>query len=116
MILPRFILRWGLISALALGGATLLIGPERVAGGLSHLRAKAQSVVDHVIDDRDPAVADDSSKFAWNSVPHRIQSRCIWVDMSFGVREPDAQFARDLDRDERSLDQGAANDLWLVWR
>jgi chromosome segregation ATPase len=51
MSIPRFILRWGLISALALGGATLLIGPERVAAGLAHVRAQAQSVVDHAIDD-----------------------------------------------------------------
>jgi phage shock protein A len=48
--IPRFILRWGLISALALGGATLLIGPERVAAGLSCVRAKAQSVVDRAVD------------------------------------------------------------------
>ena len=48
--IPRFVLRWGLISALALGGATLLIGPERVAAGLSCVRAKAQSVVDRAVD------------------------------------------------------------------
>ncbi len=46
----RTFVRWGLISALALGGATLLIGPERVAGGLAHIRAKAQSVVDQAVD------------------------------------------------------------------
>jgi phage shock protein A len=48
--IPRFVLRWGLIGALALGGATLLIGPERVAAGLSCVRAKAQSVVDRAVD------------------------------------------------------------------
>ena len=48
--IPRFVLRWGLISALALGGATLLIGPERVAAGLACVRTKAQSVVDLAID------------------------------------------------------------------
>jgi len=49
--ITRCVFRWGLISALALGGATLLIGPERVAAGLAHVRAKAQSVVDQVSDD-----------------------------------------------------------------
>jgi len=48
--IPRFVLRWGLISALALGGATLLIGPERVAAGLACVRTKAQSVVDRAVD------------------------------------------------------------------
>ncbi|MHC4413940.1 MAG: hypothetical protein ACYS0G_01515 [Planctomycetota bacterium] len=48
--ISRCILRWGLISGLALGGVTLLIGPERVAAGLAHVRAKAQSVVDGAVD------------------------------------------------------------------
>ena len=47
----RCIIRWGLISGLALGGVTLLIGPERVAASLAHVRAKAQSVVDSAVDD-----------------------------------------------------------------
>ncbi len=51
MSIPRFIIRWGLITGLALGGATLLIGPERVCAGLAHVRAKAQSVVDLAVDD-----------------------------------------------------------------
>jgi chromosome segregation ATPase len=46
----RCIFRWGLISTLALGGATLLIGPERVGAGLAHVRAKAQSVIDGAMD------------------------------------------------------------------
>ncbi len=48
--MTRCIFRWGLITALALGGATLLIGPERVAAGLAHVRTKAQSVVDLAVD------------------------------------------------------------------
>ncbi len=50
MAITRCIFRWGLISTLALGGATLLIGPERVAAGLAHVRATAQSVVDTATD------------------------------------------------------------------
>lgn len=51
MAITRFILRWGLISGLALGGATLLIGPERVAAGLAHVRVRAQTLVDQCTDD-----------------------------------------------------------------
>ena len=50
MSITRCMFRWGLISTLALGGATLLVGPERMASGLAHVRAKAQSVVDSASD------------------------------------------------------------------
>jgi hypothetical protein len=48
--ITRGIVRWGLITGLALGGATLLVGPERVAAALAHIRTKAQSVVDGAMD------------------------------------------------------------------
>lgn len=48
-MITRCILRWGLIGGLALGGVTLLVGPERVAAGFSHLRTKAQTLVDSQI-------------------------------------------------------------------
>ncbi len=51
MSMTRCIFRWGLISTLALGGATLLIGPERMAAGLAHVRVTAQSIVDGASDD-----------------------------------------------------------------
>ncbi len=50
MSITRCMFRWGLISTLALGGATLLIGPERMATGLAHVRTKAQSIVDGATD------------------------------------------------------------------
>ncbi|MCA9299506.1 MAG: hypothetical protein KDA28_10590 [Phycisphaerales bacterium] len=40
-----------MISGLALGGVTLLVGPDRVAAGLYQLREKAQHVVDAAVDD-----------------------------------------------------------------
>jgi chromosome segregation ATPase len=43
--------RYGVIGGLALGGVTLLIGPERVATGLAQVRVKAQEVVDSAVDD-----------------------------------------------------------------
>ena len=51
MSFTRSIIRWGLISGLALGGLTLLIGPHKVAAGLHQIRAKAQMVVDRALDE-----------------------------------------------------------------
>jgi phage shock protein A len=51
MAITRCILRWGLISGLALGGATLLVGPERVKAGFAHLQYQAQNLVDEMVDD-----------------------------------------------------------------
>ena len=49
--MTRGILRWGLIGGLALGAVTVLVGPDRVAAGLSQLRVKAQNVIDRAVDD-----------------------------------------------------------------
>jgi chromosome segregation ATPase len=46
----RCIIRWGLIGGLALGGATLLVGPERVASGFHQVRFHAQGVVDDFVE------------------------------------------------------------------
>lgn len=51
MCITRSLLRWGLVGGLALGGATLLLGPERVSAGFAQLRGKAQNVVDNLVDD-----------------------------------------------------------------
>ncbi|MEE9129541.1 MAG: hypothetical protein V3T84_05945 [Phycisphaerales bacterium] len=51
MSFTRSIIRWGLISGLALGGLTLLIGPHKVAAGLHQIRARAQMVVDRALDE-----------------------------------------------------------------
>ena len=66
----RCILRWGLVTGLALGGVTLLVGPERVAAGLACVRAKAQSVFDSVSDD--PLVLRRQLQELGNEYPHRI--------------------------------------------
>ncbi|MDP6601634.1 MAG: hypothetical protein QGH76_04995 [Phycisphaerales bacterium] len=47
----RFIVRWGIISGLALGGITLLVGPQRVAACFSQLRTNAQTLVEDMVDD-----------------------------------------------------------------
>ena len=47
----RFIVRWGIIGGLALGGITLLVGPQRVMACIDQLREEANSVVEHLVDD-----------------------------------------------------------------
>lgn len=47
----RFIVRWGIIGGLALGGITLLVGPQRVMACIDQLREEANSVVERLVDD-----------------------------------------------------------------
>ncbi|MDP7008353.1 MAG: hypothetical protein QGI78_02170 [Phycisphaerales bacterium] len=47
----RFIVRWGLIGSLAVGGITLLVGPKRVVACFDQLREEAASIVDVIVDD-----------------------------------------------------------------
>jgi chromosome segregation ATPase len=90
----RTFVRWGLISALALGGATLLIGPERVAGGLAHIRAKAQSVVDQAVD-KPTAMRHQLEKLA-AEYPKRIgkvRAEVAEVDRQISQFDRDSQVA-----------------------
>ncbi len=47
----RFIVRWGIIGGLAVGGITLLVGPQRVMACIDQLRQEANSVVEGLVDD-----------------------------------------------------------------
>ena len=47
----RFIVRWGLIWGLAIGGVTLLVGPQRVIACFDQLRQEATTIVDGIVDD-----------------------------------------------------------------
>ena len=92
--IPRFVLRWGLISALALGGATLLIGPERVAAGLACVRAKAQSVVDRAVDN--PVALRRQLQDLADEYPDRIakvQGEIAEVDHQLSQYERDSEIA-----------------------
>jgi phage shock protein A len=92
--IPRFVLRWGLISALALGGATLLIGPDRVAAGLSCVRAKAQSVVDRAVDS--PVALRRQLQALADEYPDRIatvQGEIAEVNHQIGQYERDTEIA-----------------------
>lgn len=94
--MTRCILRWGLIGGLALGGATILIGPERVAMGLSQIRAKAQSVVDNSIDD--PVALRRQLQELADEYPDRIAE--VRGEIA-EVNQQIDQFARDVDISRR---------------
>ncbi len=49
--MTRSILRWGLFGALALGGATLLVGPNLVGAGLAQVRSHATAFMNDFVDD-----------------------------------------------------------------
>ena len=90
----RCIFRWGLISTLALGGATLLIGPERVGAGLAHVRAKAQSVVDGAMDN--PLTLRRQLQELAEEYPHRIarvQGEIAEVNTQISQFERDSEVA-----------------------
>ena len=70
MNITRTILRVGLISGLALGGLTLLIGPHKVAAGLHQIRVKAQTVIDQVTDE--PAALRHQLQVMADEYPDRI--------------------------------------------
>ncbi len=70
MSFTRSIIRWGLISGLALGGLTLLIGPHKVAAGLHQIRAQVQMVVDRAVDE--PAALRHQLERMADQYPDRI--------------------------------------------
>ena len=47
----KHIVRWGLITAVVVGGTTVLIGPERVAAGFDQVRSLAAATFDDFVDD-----------------------------------------------------------------
>ncbi len=47
----RFIVRWGIIGGLAIGGITLLVGPQRVMACIDQLQKEANAVVENLVDD-----------------------------------------------------------------
>src|ERR1043166_3378132 len=51
MHFTRSLLRWGLLAGLALGGATLVLGPDRVSAAFAVVCNKAQGAVDRVVSD-----------------------------------------------------------------
>ena len=88
----RGIVRWGLISGLALGGLVLIFGHQPVIAGISAMRAKAQSTVDMLVDDP-TALRRQLSEMA-DQYPDRIAE----------VRGELAQVASQIDQFERDCE------------
>lgn len=96
MCITRSLIRWGLIAGVALGGVTLLVGPERVSAGLSVLRSKAQNVVDKCVDD--PVALRRQLEDLSKQYPDRIakvRGELAAVEHQLGV------FATDVDKSTR---------------
>jgi phage shock protein A len=92
MAITRCILRWGLVSGLALGGATLLVGPNHMKAGFAHLQAKAQNVVDELVDD--PIALRNQLEDLADQYPERIgEVRGEVAEVTHQI----AQFERDVD-------------------
>ncbi len=90
------ILRYGVIGALALGGVTLLVGPERVANGISQIRHKAQDVVDSCVDD--PVALRRQLEQLADQYPDRIAE--VRGEIA-EVQHQLAQFERDVEISQR---------------
>ncbi len=96
MSFTRSILRWGLISGLALGGLTLLIGPHKVAAGLHQIRSQVQMVVDRAVDE--PAALRHQLERMADQYPDRIATvRGELAEVGHQL----AQFHRDADISNR---------------
>jgi chromosome segregation ATPase len=81
---------------MALGGVTLLVGPDRVAAGLSQVRVKAQNVVDSCVDD--PIALRRQLEQLADEYPDRI------AEVRGEVAEVDhqlAEFGRDIEIAQR---------------
>ncbi|MDP7573918.1 MAG: hypothetical protein QF723_02285, partial [Phycisphaerales bacterium] len=50
MTICKTIFRWTIVAGLALGGITIIIGPERVAAAFGSLQNQANTLVDQYID------------------------------------------------------------------
>lgn len=96
MAITRCILRWGLIGGLALGGATLLVGPERVTAGFAHLQSKAQGVIDDMVDD--PVALRRQLEQLAEQYPNRISK--VRGELA-EVEHQIAQFDRDVEISKR---------------
>lgn len=91
----RPLLRWGLIGTLALGGATLLVGPNVMAAGMHKVRAKATAMMGDFVDD--PAALRTQLMELGEEYPDRIaavRGELAGVDRQMQQLEHDTDVAR----------------------
>ncbi len=90
----RFIVRWGLIGGLAIGGITILVGPQRVMACIDQLRQQANMVVEDLVDD--PVALrrqlDDLAK-QYPSRISEVRGEIVRLDHQLGQFQQDEQIA-----------------------
>lgn len=91
--ITRGIVRWGLVSALVLGGATAVLGKERVKAALTHVGDQARTIVDeNVADTDDPHVLRRQLSRLAEQYPDRIaevKAELAEVERQIGALEED---------------------------
>ncbi|MFO0875081.1 MAG: hypothetical protein U0575_14065, partial [Phycisphaerales bacterium] len=91
----RSLLRWGLIGALALGGTSMLVGPNVVAAGFAQVRSKATALANRFVDD--PVALRQQLVALGEAYPQRIASvrgELAAVDRQIKQLSQDSEIAR----------------------
>lgn len=92
--LTRSVLRWGLVAGLALGAATFVLGPQRMLAGFDQVRASAEHVLDHLVDD--PVALRRQLQTLADAYPQRIaevRGELVEVDRQIAQLELDSAVA-----------------------
>lgn len=110
----RFIVRWGLIGGLALGGVTLLVGPKRVVACFNQLQEEASSIVDELVDD--PVALRSQLDLLAREYPKRIAEitgEVSKIDHQMGLFEKDESIALNVVK-LTTDDLGALKELVVI--
>lgn len=91
----KHVVRWGLITAVVVGGTTVLIGPERVAAGFDQVRSLVSATVDDFVDD--PVALRRQLRGLADQYPDRIaevRGELSEIDVQLGQLDHDTDVAR----------------------
>lgn len=91
----KHVVRWGLITAVVVGGTTVLIGPERVAAGFDQVRSLVSATVDDFVDD--PVALRRQLRGLADQYPDRIaevRGELSEIDVQLGQLVHDTDVAR----------------------
>ncbi|MEE2681830.1 MAG: hypothetical protein VX641_05600 [Planctomycetota bacterium] len=91
----KHVVRWGLITAVVVGGTTVLIGPDRVAAGFDQVRALVANTVDEFVDD--PVALRRQLRGLADQYPDRIaevRGELSEIDVQIGQLNHDTDVAR----------------------
>ena len=114
----KHVVRWGLITAVVVGGTTVLIGPDRVAAGFDQIRSLATATFDDFVDD--PVALRRQLKGLADQYPDRIaevRGELSEIDVQIGQLVHDSDVAQkvvaltssDLDQMKERLAEASIN-------